>query len=158
MGVDWWMDRNPFESLKGIPFFVEEFFKEFTGRDWPLSADIFGGVVQGKWPPLNIVETADELVVTAAIPGLQHEGDVRVFLRGNVLAIEGAVSQEPHGFAAVKVHVQERRERKFSRSVNLPVAVDARGARASYRHGILEIRLPKLAGSYSQALKIEFQK
>lgn len=152
------MNRNPFEGLQDIPLFVEEFFKEFAGRDWPFPAEFFGGMTQGKWPPLNVVETADELVVTAAIPGLQHEGDVRVFLRGNVLAIEGAVSQEPHGFATVKVHMQEQRERKFSRSVNLPVAVDARGSRASYRQGILEIRLPKLAGSYSQALKVEFQK
>ncbi|MGB9792055.1 MAG: Hsp20/alpha crystallin family protein [Thermacetogeniaceae bacterium] len=156
--MNWSVNRNPFESLKDIPFFVEEFFKELSEKDWPLPGEFFSGMGQGKWPPLNVVETADELVITAAIPGLRHEGDVSVYLKGNVLTIEGAVLPEHHGFAAVKVHVQEQRERKFSRTINLPVAVDARGSRASYRRGILEIRLPKLGGSYAQSLKIEFQK
>lgn len=152
------MNRNPFESLKDIPFFIEELFKEFSENDWPLPGEFFSGIARGKWPPLNVVETADELVVTAALPGLRHESDVSVFLKGNVLTIEGAVPPEHHGLSAVKVYVRERREKKFSRSVNLPVAVDARGSRASYRHGILEIRLPKLGGSYAQSLKVEFSK
>lgn len=150
------MNRNPFESLKDIPLLGEDFFKEFANINWPNPADFFGGLGQGKWPPLNIVETMDELVVTAAIPGLRQAGDVNIFLKGNVLTIEGEIPPEHQSFTAVKVHNQERREKKFSRTVNLPVAVDARNARATYQRGILEIRLPKLAGSYAQTVRIEF--
>ncbi len=152
------MNRNPFESLKDIPFLGEDFFKEFANMNWPVPADLFGGLGQSRWPPLNIVETTDELVVTAAIPGLRQAGDVNVFLKGNTLTLEGEIPTEHHGFTAVKVHSRERRERKFSRTVNLPVAVDAGNSRATYRHGILEIRLPKLAGSYAQTVRIEFLK
>jgi HSP20 family protein len=56
---------------------------------------------------------------------------------------------------AIKVHRQERRRGKFSRSLTLPSAVNIKSARATYQRGILEIRLAKLPGHQGEALTID---
>jgi|GEM_PF-3164724 len=146
---------NPFQILQHIPYLDEDFFREITGMDWPGPTDVLRCLRQGKWPPVNIVETANQIIVTAAIPGLRQAGDVRVQLKGNILTVEGEIRPETHMLPVVTVHRQERREGKFKRTVTLPVAVNNRGGIATYRRGVLEIKLTKLLDR-AEVLNVDF--
>lgn len=154
-------ERNPFEVLKNIPYLDEDdedFLQDITGMDWPDPAGVLSRLGQGKWPPVDMVETAGEIIITAAIPGLHQATDVRVGLTGNILQLEGETSSELQALPAVKVHQQERRYGKFRRTVTLPVAVHSESPRASYQRGILEVRLAKFRDSQVQVLTIDFGK
>ncbi|KKM11659.1 hypothetical protein SY88_07610 [Clostridiales bacterium PH28_bin88] len=129
-----------------------------TGMDWQDPAGLLSRLGQGKWPPLDLVETANELIVRAAIPGLERASDVRLELRGTLLTLDGEIVPETQGSAVIKVHQQERRQGKFNRTINLPVAVHSKSARATYQRGILEVRLAKILGSQVETLTIDFLK
>ncbi|BCV20286.1 Hsp20/alpha crystallin family protein [Moorella sp. Hama-1] len=151
-------ERNPLEALKNLPYLEEGFFKEVTGIDWPDPTGFFNRLGQGKWPPVDIVETAGEVIVTAAIPGLHQAGDVRVELNGSTLRLEGEVNPSLQLLPVVKVHQQERKQGKFSRTLTLPAAVNGKSARATYQRGLLEIRFMKQPGTQGETLNIEFCK
>lgn len=138
--------QNPLEILQNIPYLDEDFLREIAGIDWPDAMDILRrlGRSRGGWPPVNVVETANEIIVTAAIPGLRRSADLRVELKGNILTLEGEIFSDTQALAAATVHREERRAGKFKRTVTLPVAVNIRSAIATYRQGILKIRLAKL--------------
>ncbi|MDN5344959.1 MAG: hypothetical protein PWQ18_1072 [Clostridia bacterium] len=152
-------ERNPLAALKDIPYFDPDFFKELTGMDWPDPTGLFDRLGRGKWPPVDVVETAGEVIIMAAIPGLRQASDVRLELQGNTLHLTGEIGDsEFQLLPTVRVHCQERRRGKFSRAITLPAAVNSKSARASYQRGVLEVRLAKLPGGQGETLNIEFLK
>ncbi|MGQ9711855.1 MAG: Hsp20/alpha crystallin family protein [Desulfotomaculales bacterium] len=144
-----------FELLQKIPFLDEDFFREIADADWLDPTGVLRRLAQARWPPVDVAETADQIVVTVAVPGLRRPGDVRVELKGNVLTLEGEVRPATRMLPVITVHRQERREGEFKRTVTLPVAVNPRGAVATYRRGILEIRLTKLLHR-AETLAVDF--
>ncbi len=150
--------RNPFEILNNMPFLDEKFFREIAGMDWSDSRDVLNHLGRNKWPPLNLVETTSEIIITAEIPGLEKHSDVLVELKGNTLIINGEIATEAHDLQEVKVHEEERRTGKFSRTVTLPAAINSKSAQATYRQGILEIRLTKILDNQVKSLNIDFVK
>ncbi|WP_306307173.1 Hsp20/alpha crystallin family protein [Alicyclobacillus acidiphilus] len=54
------------------------------------------------------------------------------------------------------VHRMERYYGQFSRTVPLPTAVDDTGAKASYRNGILEVRIPKSQKQMGHQIDVDF--
>ncbi|MEW5762868.1 MAG: Hsp20/alpha crystallin family protein [Bacillota bacterium] len=148
---------NPFDLLKNVPCLDDDFVRGIVETAWPDPTGLLKRLGGEKWPPVNVVETETEIIVTAALPGLRQAGDVRVELKGNTLFLEGEIGPEPQLLSAVAVHLQERRQGKFSRAITLPVPVSSRSARASYRRGILEVKLAKLPG-HTQTLVVEFNR
>jgi HSP20 family protein len=136
---------------------LEHIHQELAKRDWLDPAQLLGQMGQ-EWPSVDVVETGTEVFITAPIPGLKQTRDVKLELKGNILKLEGEVSPEYQDLAVVKVHQQERRPLKFSRTITLPVAVDVRNCRASYRRGILEVKLPRVQGWQGETIQIDFFK
>ena len=95
-----------------------------------------------SWAPaVDIFEQGDDLVIRAEVPGVEREAlDVKA--EGNTLILSGERVRE-------KTRDEEttyRRERSygsFVRSFVLPKTVDATRISAAYKHGILDIRIPK---------------
>lgn len=150
-------EYNPFEALKNIPYMDDEFIREIAQIEWPDPPAVFRGLSKGKWPPVDVMETPTELIIIAAIPGLQQASDVRIELSGHLLKLEGEINLLP-ALSSMKVHQQEMRYGKFSRTVTLPVGVHAQNAKATYQRGILEVRLAKLRGNQVQLLTVDFFK
>jgi HSP20 family protein len=92
-------------------------------------------------PPIDVHETADEIVVTAVLPGLRAE-DVDITMTGQNLVLRGefkadeSVNREQYLY-------RERRYGSFSRSLQLPVRVEGDRAEATFIDGILTLRIPK---------------
>jgi HSP20 family protein len=86
-------------------------------------------------------EGPNEVIVKVDAPGFAPD-DLTVSLSDNLLTIIGERKYEVElGDRDYDLH--ERRVGDFCRKLTIPAAVDAGKAQASYREGVLEIRLPK---------------
>jgi HSP20 family protein len=92
------------------------------------------------FPPVNLYEDGDALVLMAEVPGVRGD-DLDVSVEGGRVVLRGRRSIEHPADASA--HRRERQEGAFHRTVELPYAVDGERAGASYRNGVLMIRLPK---------------
>lgn len=104
---------------------------------------------------VDIHETEHEVVATCDLPGLEKKEDVHIDVDGSVLTIAGTVNRT-HEVKEEHMHRQERFYGRFQRSVALPAAVNEETVRASYRNGVLEIRMAKLQPPPKKKIDIEF--
>ena len=108
----------------------------------PLGAENSNGQSLRRWiPAMDLVETQDEFVLRADLPGLT-ENDVNIELEDNVLTISGERKAE-HEARKEGYYRVERASGSFSRSLTLPEGIDPEQVRAQFDNGVLEVRIPK---------------
>lgn len=106
-----------------------------------------------SWSPaVDISETPDAYLVTAEVPGVEKE-NVHVTVLENRLFIKGEKHQESRE-EKENTHRTERVYGAFSRSFDLPRAVDAEKISASYKDGILRIAVPKAEDAKPKQIEI----
>jgi HSP20 family protein len=114
-----------------------------------LFSDFSRGIEQSEpldeveWaPPLDVLEDKDDIIVRVDIPGM-HPDEIDLSISGDILYIRGErkreVEREDENY-----HTVERGYGKFDRRVALPTSVQVDSIRASYKSGVLAVRLPKL--------------
>jgi len=140
------MDRwEPFR-VSDIQSEVNRLFDNFFGR--PASA------TGRTWaPPVDMYATTDDLVLAVEMPGVR-EKDVSVSITGDLLTVKGERRFENQVKEEDLLHV-ERTHGKFERVIQLPMAVQADRVKATYRDGILEIKLPKAEEVKPKEIKID---
>ncbi|MEA2317788.1 MAG: hypothetical protein QOD44_1977 [Solirubrobacteraceae bacterium] len=95
-----------------------------------------------RWlPPMDLVETDDQFVLRADLPGLSEE-DVQIELEDSVLTISGERRAE-HEDKREGFYRVERSFGEFRRALTLPEGVDPDAIRAAFEKGVLEVRIPK---------------
>ena len=105
-----------------------DFYNEGFGRNW--------------LPPVDIFESDDhEVVIKAELPEMKRE-DIHVSFENNVLTLKGERKRE-HDVKGEAFQRAERFYGSFSRSFTLPATVDAARISASYKDGVLTVRLPQ---------------
>lgn len=103
-------------------------------------------------PPLDIARTAQGLVVTLEVPGLERE-EIEVALEGDVLTVSGERSAvEP--LAGAQLLRSERRRGRFVRSLALPPAA-GREVQAVLRDGVLTLTVTRAANGARVAVQEE---
>ncbi len=101
-----------------------------------------GGGPARRWvPAMDLVETAEDFVLRADLPGLS-ENDVKIEVEDGVLTISGERRSE-HESKSEGYHRVERAFGAFSRSLTLPKGVDPEAVEAGFDKGVLELRIPK---------------
>jgi HSP20 family protein len=100
-----------------------------------------GGGIRQWIPAMDLVETKGHFVLRADLPGLT-EGDVKIEVEDNVLTISGERRAE-HEEQREGYYRIERASGQFVRSLTLPDGIDASSIEASFRNGVLEVRVPK---------------
>ncbi len=106
----------------------------------------------GVFPPLNIYDDGESLVVKAEVPGIDP-ADLEINATVNALTIKGE-RKRPTADDKASFHRRERSYGTFSRSVNLPQEINSGKVQASYKHGVLEIMLPKAEESKPHKIEI----
>jgi HSP20 family protein len=144
------MERwEPLRNASDIQTEVNRLFDNFLGR--PANASPQNG---RAWAPLvDMCETKDDLVLTVELPGV-HEKDVTVSITGDLLVIKGERRFEQEVKEQSFLHL-ERTYGKFERLIQLPMPVQSDKVKATYRDGVLEIRLPKVDEVKPKEIKID---
>lgn len=108
-----------------------------------MFSDFYGeGLGRGWTPPVDIYESENgELVIKAELPDMKRE-DIRVTFENNVLTLSGERQLERE-VRRERFQRVERQHGSFTRSFTLPPTIDASQISASYRDGVLTIRLPQ---------------
>jgi HSP20 family protein len=102
----------------------------------------FYGNVRAWVPAVDIYETSSkEYVIKAELPEMKRE-DISVTFEQNVLTLSGErkVSVEDDNGT---YHRTERAHGRFTRSFTLPATVDGTRISASYKDGVLTVRVPQ---------------
>ena len=96
-----------------------------------------------KWSvALDVVESEDEYLVKASLPGINPEG-LEITFEDNRLTIKGE-SKEEEEIDEARFHLRERRFGGFTRSIKLPSGIESEKIEANYDKGVLKLRLPKV--------------
>ena len=105
----------------------------------PLTWRHYDGEPTG--PALDVHQTDDEIVVTAALPGLKPE-DVDITITGQNLSIRGEFKADEEVKRDQYLY-RERRFGSFHRQLQLPVRVQGDKAAATFADGVLTLSIPK---------------
>ena len=111
-----------------------EAFPEPRGEDDEVSL--------GTWfPAVDIHETDEDIVLQAELPGLEKE-NIEIEVKGNILTLKGE-RKIGKDVKDKNFYRQERRLGKFIRSFTLPAVIDPAKLAASYKAGVLEVKILK---------------
>jgi len=122
-----------------------------------LFEDTFGGGEARRtgWiPAVDVREDNKEIVLEIELPGIKPS-DVEVTAENGVLTIRGEKQGTSTEGEEGRYHVVERTYGSFTRSFQLPSAVDERSIDAEFEDGLLSVHIPKAA--IAQPRKIEIR-
>jgi HSP20 family protein len=143
-------ERDPFRAFRRE---MERMFDDVY-RGWP-----FGALAEGEErlvsPRIDVSETDGELLVTAELPGME-EKDIDVTLAGNMLIVRGEKKSESER-KAEDYHVMERSFGRFSRTIPVPFEADPDQVKASFKQGVLTVKIPKPAEIKEKSKKIAIE-
>jgi HSP20 family protein len=119
-----------------------------------MFSNFYGEGLSRSWvPAVDIYETADRaVVIKAELPEMRRE-DIGVTFENNVLTLTGERKVDPE-VARERFQRIERFHGTFSRSFTLPPTVDAGQISASYKDGVLTVRLPQREESKPKQIEI----
>lgn len=140
-----------FEKLTG--FKKEERLNDGAGEDSlsPGRGDWLDDNTEGQLS-VDVYATADEIIIKSTIAGVKPE-DVDVSINNDMLTIRGARQKEEED-GGKDYYYQECYWGAFSRSLILPVEVDADNVSASLKNGILTVRVPIAQKAKNVSVKI----
>ncbi len=140
------IEREMLTTLKEMEqWFEDALHRPFFGFH-RLPVSLLGERRSGEFiPSVDVFEEGNELVVKAELAGLKRE-DIKVELVNNILTLKGEKRNESK-VARKDSYRVEQSYGSFSRSIELPEGIDTEGVTASYRDGLLEIRIPRPAGA-----------
>jgi len=112
------------------------------------------GIKARPWSPaVDIVETENELILKADVPGVNLK-DIDIQFENGTLTIKGERKFEKEekgkGF-----HRMERSYGAFVRYFTVPETVDAEHVKADYQAGVLTITLPKKEVAKPKSIKVQ---
>ncbi|MFO7830579.1 MAG: Hsp20/alpha crystallin family protein [Desulfuromonadaceae bacterium] len=111
---------------------------------------------KGDWSPrVDITETDDEFTIKAEIPEVSKD-DVKVKVENGILMIHGERKQEEEEKGKT-FHRIERHYGAFNRSFTLPETVDQENVKASFKDGVLSIRLQKVKDAKPKAIDVDIE-
>lgn len=105
------------------------------------------------YPALNVWTNQEGQFVSAEMPGVRVE-DINISIDGDTLVISGERSADEAPEDA-QLHRRERVFGKFSRTIQLPFAVDADKVEASFKNGMLNITLPRTEAEKPKQIAIK---
>ncbi|MFJ5715772.1 Hsp20/alpha crystallin family protein [Neobacillus sp. NPDC093127] len=136
------------EPFRDLVKSMNDFFTEKPVRGFLQSIDDFFNT---PFPaavgfPVNSVETGKEHIITAELPGVKRE-QIHLNITGNYLTIsvennELETEEDDHN----QVYRRKFMRQQSSRTISLPHAINEKKVKASYRDGLLQIRIPQEKG------------
>jgi len=140
---------EPVRDLMSLREAMDRLFEDSFVRPTGGRLAIVGGTALA----VDMFETDEDVVVKTALPGVDPN-EVEVSVLGNTLTIKGETKAEEEVEQGSYLY-RERRFGAYSRSLTLPVAVEADKAEAEYENGVLTLKLPKVEEAKPKAIEIK---
>ena len=97
---------------------------------------------------INIREEDDAYVLSARVPGLKAE-DLNIQILDDVVRIEGDYQADENEYL-----LRELPSGSFTRTLRLPVAVEADSVEAKISEGVLTLKLPKAESARPKKIQV----
>jgi HSP20 family protein len=119
-----------------------------------MFSEFYGGFDRAWVPAVDVYENDDhEFVLKAELPAVKRE-DIAITYDGGVLTLKGERKSEVET-SRDAYHRVERQYGSFMRSFTLPATVDAARIQASYKDGVLTIRVPQREEAKPKQIEIK---
>jgi len=144
---------SPFEEMEKR---FEEFFRRpfsLLGPSWFPSLRLHE--LEEISPTVDIFEEGNDVVVKAELPGLKKE-DIDVNITGDKITISGEKKKEEK-IEKKDYYRVERSYGSFTRSFSMPTEVQTDQAKANFKDGVLEVRIPKTEEARKKEKKIQIE-
>ena len=146
---------DPFDDIRRFWRAMDRMFEELFERPFeriPITRRV--SISAGfREPFVDVNETQDELIITAELPGMDKK-DIEVNITENELEIRAEkkeeVKREKEGGIMIR-----RGFTGFRKYLTLPVPVDPDTAKATYKNGVLEIRVKKATKAKGRRVEIQ---
>jgi HSP20 family protein len=121
----------------------------------PLGTVGIRAMPRRTFPVINVGSTSDAIEVLALAPGIDPNA-LQITVDKGVLVIAGERKTAlPEDRDSTSLYAQERFDGSFRRVVSLPDDVDASKVEASYRDGMLRVRLGRLEASQPRRIEVK---
>jgi len=147
------MRWDPFEEVGTLRRAVDRLFDDvmLVGRPARTAPN---GLPAAAWEPaVEMFETGDEVVVRAEMPNVDP-ANVDVTVTNDAITIKGTVRQEEDK----KDRSYYRRELRYGayvRTLPLPAEVKGNESKATYKDGVLEVKIPKSERAKPASVKVQ---
>ena len=139
---------TPWTGMTSLKKEMDRLFERVWETDFPEWP------VLGEWSPkLDLADTKDAVVVKAEVPGIDPK-EIALSLHDQTLTIKGEKKEEKEE-KDEQYYRMERSYGAFARSLRLPVPVDAGKVTATFKNGVLTVKLPKGAGAKGTTIPIK---
>lgn len=135
---------DPFSNLLALQQELERFTRN--------PAFSLGPSGYGAYPPINVFEGQDGVVIIAEVAGLDP-AKLEISGQGRTLTLRGERKRE-EGLNPSGYHRRERPFGEFSRSIQLSNDLDMAKATAKYEHGVLTVRVPKVEAAKPRQITV----
>ncbi len=137
---------DPFGEMTSLRDMMDRVFEQA----WVRPSAVISGAT-GHFP-VDIYESGDEYVLTASLPGVTPD-QVDVTVQGNTVTV--SYERKRDEAEGVTWHARELPYGRFTRQVSLPAHLDTEGVEATMEHGVLRLRLPKIAQARERRVEIK---
>ncbi len=139
---------EPFRDLMALREAMDRLFEDSfvrPGTRWePVTGEVRCAL------PLDAYITDEEIVITAAVPGIKPE-DVEVTIEGDTLTIKGEFGAPLDN---VNYVVRERPYGVFQRTLRLNIPIEADKAELTFENGVLNLIIPKREEVKPKTIKV----
>ena len=145
--------RSSWDRLDSLRSNFDRLFEELAGRG-QRGTQSSTDETEPQSVPVNVFETENELMVVAAMPGIEA-GNIDIQVDDGYLTIRAdkrGPGQERHRYLR-----REWSYGPYERTIELPINVDVERANASYGNGIVTIALPKAEGRHARRIEINLE-
>ncbi len=142
---------SPFRTLERFADEMMQLFDDFgLARGWRRPAD--AGDILTWSPRVDVTRHKGEILVRVDLPGVNKE-DVHVNVTEDAVTIDGERHRK-HEEERDGVYRWERDYGAFHRTVPLPAGTATDQAKASFKDGVLEIRMPAAPDAKGRPVEI----
>jgi len=142
---------SPFERMEEM---FDEFFRRPFGHSfWPALPRMVEAIEPGV--SVDIYEEGENVIVKSDLPGMTKD-DIEVNLTGDTITLSGERKKEEK-IEKKNYFRMERSYGSFKRTFALPMEVQTDKATASFKNGVLEVRIPKTEAAKKQEHKIKIE-
>ena len=134
---------------------LERLFDEFFDRRMSPFRGRGERSMRGDLPAVDVYEQDKEFVAKVELPGLEKD-DIDVTLTDQRLTIKAEKKKE-EAIKEENYHRVERVHGLLRRSIDLPAGVDVEQVKATFKNGVLEIRMPRSEIEASAANRISVE-